>query len=260
MTDKNKSSAQQVTVGQASGGKRDLWGRSAAIPDAEIMHLSRLVTIGELSACFAHDVYNPLMVIRGHLKLINEGISPDNPVRDNLDVIQRASKRIEEMADRMLDFSRKRAPQTELCDCCELVEDALRFMQPYLRERHIAVNVECDPELPRVRIDRWQMIQAFVNLLQNAAEAMANSERKLLRVAVMHEKAVIRISVSDTGHGIAAADLPRLFNPFFTTKGDTGTGLGLYIAKRVIEEHNGTIAVQTNRKGTTFTIGFPQPR
>jgi two-component system NtrC family sensor kinase len=230
---------------------------AGSLPSSEIMHLSRLITIGELSACFAHEVFNPLMLIRGHLRLIDEGIAPDHPLRNNLDVIQRASKRIEEMADRMLDFSRKRTPQTEQCDPGELARDALHFLQPYLNGLQIDVQINIDRKLPQLRIDRWEMVQALVNLIQNATEAMANSERRVLRMVVADDDGDIRISISDTGPGISAADLPRVFNPFFTTKGELGTGLGLYIAKRVVEEHSGTVTVQTNRNGTTFVIHFP---
>jgi signal transduction histidine kinase len=227
------------------------------LPIEEIMHLSRLITIGELSASFAHEVFNPLMLIRGHLRLIDEGITPDHPLRNNLDVIQRASKRIEEMADRMLDFSRKRVPQTEACDPRKLVTDALGFLQPYLNGQGIDVQIHVDRRLPQLKMDRWEMVQAFVNLIQNAAEAMTNSDRRILRIDVANHKSDIRISFSDTGTGISATDLPRVFNPFFTTKGELGTGLGLYIAKRVVEEHSGAITVQTRGDGTTFMIDFP---
>jgi two-component system NtrC family sensor kinase len=230
----------------------------ASLPGPEIMHLSRLVTIGELSACFAHEVFNPLMLIQCHLRMIAEQISPDSPLRANVEAIQRASKRIEEMADRMLDFSRKRTPQTEPCDCGELVNEALRFMQPYLKGELVEIRRHIDPDLPQLLMDRWEIIQAFVNLFRNAIEAMARTERKVLQATVTQETGAVRISISDTGAGIAPADLSRVFNPFFTTKGEMGTGLGLYIARRVIEEHNGTIAVQTTESGTTFTIAFPR--
>src|SRR6266576_3902612 len=97
----------------------------------ELLPLSRLITMGELSACFAHEVTNPLMLIRGHVRFVEESLPADHPLRLNFEVIERASRRIEEMAKRMLDFSKKRTLRTEACEIEELISDALRFVQPY---------------------------------------------------------------------------------------------------------------------------------
>jgi signal transduction histidine kinase len=223
----------------------------------ELQHFSRLITIGELSACFAHEVTNPLMLIRGHLRFVEESLTEDHPLRINFEVIDRASRRIEEMAKRMLDFSRKRTRRTESCDVAEVISDALRFLQPYFRTQYVDVQIHVEPRLPLIDIDRWQMVQAIVNLLQNAADAMADQERRVLSIYSRLEGNRMRIAICDTGTGIAQANLPKIFNPFFTTKGERGTGLGLYIAKQVIDEHNGTISVQTGDRGTSFVISLP---
>src|SRR5436190_16204210 len=125
-------------------------------PD-ELLHFSRLITIGELSACFAHEVNNPLMLIRGHVRFVVESLPADHPLRINFEVIERASRRIEEMAKRMLDFSKKRTRRTEACEIEELISDALRFVQPYLRTHYIDVQVQLEPDLPAIELDRWQM-------------------------------------------------------------------------------------------------------
>src|ERR1051325_8410294 len=114
----------------------------------ELMHFSRLITIGELSACFAHEVTNPLMLIRGHLRFVEESLAADHPLRINFEVIDRASRRIEEMAKRMLDFSKKRTRRTEPCDIAEIISDALRFVQPYVRSRFVDVQVQLEPQVP----------------------------------------------------------------------------------------------------------------
>ncbi len=223
----------------------------------ELLHFSRLITIGELSACFAHEVANPLMLIRGHLRFVEESITEEHPLRINFEVIDRASKRIEEMAKRMLDFSRKRTPRTEKCDFAEVISDAIRFMQPYFRTEYIDVRVKLEPELPFIALDRWQMVQGVVNLLQNAADAMADQSKRILSVTARVEENQMRVAISDTGTGIAAANVPHIFEPFFTTKGERGTGLGLYITKQVIVDHGGAIEVQTGGRGTTFVISLP---
>jgi signal transduction histidine kinase len=223
----------------------------------ELLHFSRLITIGELSACFAHEVTNPLMLIRGHVRFVQDGLPQDHPLRLNFEVIERASRRIEEMAKRMLDFSRKRAPRTELCDVAEVIADAIRFVQPYFRTHNVDVQVHMEQDLPAIDIDRWQVVQAVVNLLQNAADSMEEQEKRLVSITVRVEGATMRLAIADTGKGIAPSHVARIFEPFFTTKGECGTGLGLYITRQVIEDHGGNIDVRTGNRGTTFVISLP---
>jgi len=227
------------------------------LANGDLLHVGRLVTVGELSACFAHDVMNPLMMILGNLTLADDVLAPDHPARANFEVIERASRRIEEMARRILDFSRKRPRRRVSYDIAEIATDALRFMQPYFQEQYAEVKVNLAAGLPRIQVDRWQFIQALVNVLQNAADAMTAADRRTVAVNITRADDDVRIAVSDTGRGIDERDLPRIFTPFFTTKGDRGTGLGLYITRRIIEEHNGTITVETSPRGTTFVIALP---
>jgi signal transduction histidine kinase len=229
----------------------------ASFSTGELLHFSRLITIAELSACFAHEVTNPLTLIRGHLRFVEESLTEDHPLRTNFEVIDRASRRIEEMAKRMLDFSRKRTPSTEPTDIAELIADALRFVQPYFQTQYVDVQVHLEPDLPLVALDRWQVIQAIVNLLHNAADAMTDQESRVLSVTARVEEGQMRIAISDSGTGIAHANLAQIFDPFFTTKGERGTGLGLYITKQVIEEHHGDITVHSGDRGTTFVISLP---
>jgi signal transduction histidine kinase len=161
------------------------------------------------------------------------------------------------MAKRMLDFSRKRTPRTEAVDVAEVISDSLRFVQPYFRTQYIDVQVHLEQKLPVIHVDRWQLVQAIVNLLQNAADAMSGSDRRALHITVRAEDGNMRIAISDTGRGILDGNLSRIFEPFFTTKGESGTGLGLYIAKQVIEQHGGTITPHTGDRGTTFVISLP---
>ena len=223
----------------------------------ELFHFSRLVTMGQLSACFAHEVTNPLTLIRGHLQFIDESLGPGHPLRANVEAIDRASRRIEEMAKRTLDFSKKKTRRMTLCDIRELIAEALRFIDPYVRTNFIDVQLQLEPQLPCISVDRWQMVQAIVNVLQNAGEAMVDVNPRILSIRASADEKNIRIAVSDSGTGIAPGDLPQIFEPFFTTKGDRGTGLGLFITKQVIEEHCGTIQIHSANPGTIFSISLP---
>jgi signal transduction histidine kinase len=231
--------------------------REDAPSSEDLLQVARMITVGELSACFAHEVFDPLMLIRGHLRFVDEGLPADSNLRINFEVIDRACRRIEDRARRMLDFSRKHPSQLSSHDPGEIVDEAVRFMEPYFQEQFADVKVNVSPGLPRVRVDRPQFVQALVNVLQNAAEAMSRSEIRTVSVSITRDGEILRISIADTGCGIAQADLARIFAPFFTTKGDKGTGLGLYITRKIVEEHRGDIAVQTNSAGTTFVVSLP---
>ena len=223
----------------------------------ELFHVSRLVTVGELSACFAHEVFNPLMMIRGHLRFVEEILPEADPLRTHFEVIGRASRRIEDMARRMLDFSRKRPAQMEFVNLRDLIQDASRFVHPYMQSQAAEIELEIEPGLKDIPVDRWQMVQALVNLMQNAADAMAECSRRMLTVSAYSDGDRVRLTFADTGKGIPSTDMNRIFSPFFTTKGERGTGLGLYITKRVVEEHRGAIVVQTSDRGATFTVALP---
>jgi signal transduction histidine kinase len=244
---------------ESSGSYQEIAGGATRGPFSteELMHFSRLITLGELSSCFAHEVNNPLMLIRGHLQFLESSIAEDHPLRMNFDVINRASIRIEEMAKRILDFSRKRVPQMEKSNLAEVISDAIRFVQPYFRSQDIDVRVELERDLPLVSLDKWQMVQAVVNLLQNAADAMADQTIRVLSITARAEGTHLRVAVADTGTGIATANVPHIFEAFFTTKGERGTGLGLYITRQVINDQGGTIGVHTGDRGTTFVISLP---
>ena len=223
----------------------------------ELMHLSRLITMGELTACFAHEVTNPLTLIRGHLRFIDETLSRDHPLRVNFEVIDRASRRIEEMTHRMLDFSKKKPRRARRYQTEEIIAEALCFTQPHLRSNFIETQIQLGAGLPAILADRAQMVQAIVNLVQNAADAMLDVDRRILTVTSTADDKRLQIKIGDTGKGIAPGNLPKIFKPFFTTKSSRGTGLGLYITKQVIEEQRGTIEVQSDDRGTTFVISLP---
>jgi signal transduction histidine kinase len=111
--------------------------------------------------------------------------------------------------------------------------------------------------LPVITVNRWQVVHALVNVFRNSVDAMANSQHRLLSVNASVLREHMRIVISDTGCGIPSRDLPRVFDPLFTTKGRDSSGLGLYVTKLVIEEHRGSIDIQSINGGTTVIISLP---
>jgi signal transduction histidine kinase len=106
-------------------------------------------------------------------------------------------------------------------------------------------------------MDRWPMVQGIVNILQNAADAMDGLEERCVSITARVDGKQLRIAISDTGPGIPPENVDKIFDPFYTTKGERGTGLGLYITRQVVVEHGGAIDVQTGDRGTTFLISLP---
>src|SRR5262249_22576618 len=155
-------------------------------------------------------------------------------------------RRIEEMARRMLDFGRKRSRRIEPCDVGDLISDALGFLQPSIRHPFIDVQLELKSPLPVIKVDRWQIVHALVNVLNNAVDAMAQSEQRVLSIAARAVDERLQLRISDTGSGIVSGNVSKIFDPFFTTKAERGAGLGLYVTKDVVEEHRGTINVKTS--------------
>jgi signal transduction histidine kinase len=235
--------------------------REALMSEEGLKHISRLVTIGELALCFSHEVRNPLTTLTGHAYMAQQALPEGDPLRIHLDNVYRNSMRMKGMIDSMLDFGRRREKTTDRCSPEELIHEAARVTGPYFEDFKrppITVQVEVEPACPKVAVARWEMIHVLVNLMTNAADAMSQSRQRLVTVSARRERdGVVRISVADTGAGIAPEDVGRVFSPFFTTKGERGNGLGLFIVRSTIEHHGGSIALQTGSSGTVFTICLP---
>jgi len=235
--------------------------KEALLSEEGLRHISRLVTIGELALSFSHEAKSPLTVVICSAQMMQQSLPEDDPNRIQLDSIARNGLRVKGMADSILNFGRKRQKTTDRCAPEDLIREALCFVAPYFADNQspkIVVQIDVECGCPRIAVDRWEMIHVLVNLFSNAADAMAQSRQRLLKVSAKREgQRMVRITVSDTGSGIPEEHVARVFTPFFTTKGERGNGLGLYIVRSTIENHGGSIALQTGEGGTVFTICMP---
>jgi signal transduction histidine kinase len=235
--------------------------REALMSEEGLRHISRLVTIGELALCFSHEVRSPLTTLTGHAYMAQQSLPEGDPLRLHLDNVYRNSLRMKGMIDSMLNFGRRREKTTDRCAPEELIHEAVRVVAPYFEDfKHPPIVVQIDDEsgCPKVAVARWEMIHVLVNLLTNAADAMSQSHQRLVTLSAERElQGMVRISVADTGAGISPENAGRVFTPFFTTKGERGNGLGLFIVRSTIEHHGGSISLQTGNSGTVFTICLP---
>ncbi|MBI3330067.1 MAG: GAF domain-containing protein [Nitrospinae bacterium] len=220
----------------------------------QLLQAEKLASLGSLSAGVAHEILNPLTVISGRLQLLllKSGIPPDlqRAYRLLLDQVDR----IKRICDGMLHFARQKEPRFQPVDLNANLTQTLSLLASELRLRNITVHTAFDPEVPYIVADEGQLRQVFLNLLTNAMDAMPGGGS--LRLATQKGEPV-QVMVADTGCGIPPEDLPKVFDPFFSTK-QMGTGLGLAVSHGIIQSHRGTIRVESvQREGTTVVIELP---
>jgi PAS domain S-box-containing protein len=237
--------------------------------EIQLRQSQKMEAIGQLSGGVAHDFNNILTVIQGNAALLqNLDLQPEE-TRDCSNQIARAAERAAGLTRQLLMFARKQEIKPVNLDLNATVAQITKMLQRILGE-DIALHTEYAPTLPLIHADIGMLEQVVMNLAVNARDAMASGGKLILRTSTEKrrdpktaaETTQVRLQVIDTGSGIAPEILPRIFEPFFTTKEiGQGTGLGLATVYGIVQQHNGTIDVQSEvGKGSTFTIAFPAVR
>jgi len=227
----------------------------------ELLHAERVATVGSLVAGVAHELNNPLAAVMGTADLLHREAA-DPKMAERLRRISGQAQRAGRLVRALLTLARKTPIERTEVDVHVLLDDVVELIGYELQQGRVAVDRRFADALPRVVADPVQLQQVFVNLCLNAVEAMRNpGAGGTLTLATRHDRAARRVvvSVADTGPGIPPAVLERIFEPFFTTKGDgKGTGLGLVICRRIVEDHGGAIrAGSAPGAGATFTVELP---
>jgi two-component system, NtrC family, sensor histidine kinase AtoS len=229
-----------------------------------VTRLDRLATIGTLSASMAHEIKNALVAVKAFVDLLLE----KNKDAELATIVGRELNRVNAIVRQLLKFGSPDTSARATVRLHDVLDHSLRMVQHQLDGKLISLNRSFNATPDAVLGDDCQLEQVFVNLLLNAIEATgANGTLTVatewlaahpeLAVAPRHREPHLRVTVADTGMGIAPENLDRMFEPFFTTKSN-GTGLGLPITRRIVQEHHGQITVQSEpAKGTTFSILFP---
>ncbi|MFO0798487.1 MAG: ATP-binding protein [Gemmataceae bacterium] len=228
----------------------------------QLWQAARLAGVGELAASLAHELNNPLATV--HLRV--EGLLAKTPAGDPrrrlLEVVDQEVTRMASLVGNLLGFSRAGRDQVSTVDVCEEVARTAELTDHHLRKRRIRFHPEFAPGTPIIHADRQQLRQVFLNLFTNAADAMPNGGRLTARVGpgeLPGTRPAVAVDVTDTGVGIPAEHLPRVLESFFTTKEEgKGTGLGLAICRRIVEQHNGRLEIDSRvGEGTTVRVTLP---
>src|SRR5438874_1125620 len=220
----------------------------------------RLNALTLLAAGVAHEIGNPLNSLHIHLQLMERKVREldDNSkaeLQDSIDVARSEIGRLDSIVTQFLRAIRPSRPQLHPENLNVIIEEAVSFFGPEIRDREVVVEKEQRSDLPLLQIDRDQMKQAFYNVIKNSLEAM--KRRGILRIHTNMDDKHVLISFIDSGGGMSPEDLSRVFEPYFTTK-LSGTGLGLLIVRRIVREHGGELSIESSQgKGLTLTIRLP---
>lgn len=238
---------------------------------AQKLHAERLAAMGQTVASLSHSIKNILQGLRGGADVLEMGLKKDDLklAKGGWVILKRNLDRIMHLAMNMLSYSRQRRVEVELVKLSPLLEEIAELLQSQTQAKGVALLIDVDPEMPPVPLDHNLMHQALTNLIANAVEAVPQNTgivtvRSLYHAPqpATHSKPAtgptIEINIIDNGPGIPAARQSWIFEPFNTTKGARGTGLGLAVAKRIVEDHHGKIALTSPpNEGATFRITLP---
>ncbi len=216
--------------------------------------------MGILAAGVAHEVNTPLAVISTYAQMLAKQLEDDERKSALLDKIAKQTFRASEIVNSLLNFSRTGPRQFEEVDLARVIRETLMLVEHQMAKSCIRVEVDLAEPLPVIRGNTGQLQQVFLNLFLNARDAMEHGGT--LQVRAWAGDSGIRVEVADTGPGIPPEDLPRIYDPFFTTKGARrGTGLGLSITYGIVRDHGGVIEADSRpQQGARFRLEFPVPR
>lgn len=250
-----------VSVMQDVGRLRELERRRL---EQALFESEKLAATGRLAASIAHEINNPLEAIQNSLYLLVNKVPRDDPNFRFLDIARKETERMSRILRQMLGFYRPAAAMVPT-DVNALIEEADTLVAKRLRDREVKLAKDLDPELPQVVASNDQLKQVILNLLLNASESMAEGGTISVSTQVYRDAGArflgsdaIQIQIRDTGTGIAEEHMPHIFEPFFSTKGEKGTGLGLWVSNGIIQSHGGSLQVRSRLGvGTTFSITLP---
>jgi two-component system, sporulation sensor kinase E len=220
----------------------------------------KLSALTLLAAGVAHEIGNPLNSLNIHLQLIQRRLrrapaSIRDSIEELLEVAVAEIQRLDSIIHQFLQAIRPTTPSFEQSDLSEIVEESVAFLRREIEDRDILVETDLGVGLPPVEVDRDQIKQAFYNIIKNAFQAMKTGG--ILHIRSWRDDNFVSVAFTDTGGGLSAENMSKLYRPYFTTK-PAGTGLGLLIVRRIVREHGGEIEIESNEgKGVRVTIHLP---
>lgn len=227
--------------------------------EEHIQKTERLASLGQLAAGLAHEINNPLGVILTYTGLLKQQSTEGSEMMEDVQTIEKHALTCKRIVSDLLNFARGERSSKKLTSLNRAIEDAVQMMAHQFSRRGVAVHLDLDPELPFINLDIDKMKQVFINLLMNSGQAVENGGEIRVNTTFVEDKGHIEVGFWDNGKGIPADLLPKVFDPFFSTKATgEGTGLGLSVSYGIIKDHGGEIrASSVFGRWTRFTIMLP---
>jgi signal transduction histidine kinase len=225
----------------------------------QMERVDRLASVGEMSAGIAHEIKNPLAAISGAVTVLSDDFAKDDPRRDVIDKILEQITRLDKAATDLLFFGRPGKPSFDYVDTNDLLNKTMFFVSQHPEARNVNQSKEFTRNLPAVWVDAKQLQQVFFNIIINAIQAMKDGGTLMLQTDLVDtaDRQMVRVLIGDSGPGIEAEVLEKIFTPFFTTK-TQGTGLGLAICRQLMEQQGGSIEIKSRvGEGTRVLIYLP---
>lgn len=224
-----------------------------------LVQTEKLASIGQLASGVAHEINNPLGVIKCYSNLIEKENSISPQIKSDIDIIHKHTDQCKSIVEALLNFARVSEPRKTITDIQECIEEVLSVLEQQMKKTGTTIHRDYMGDLPQITIDAPKIQQVIMNLLINSRQAISGQGEIIVKTGLDQKNNKLEIAISDSGTGIAAKHVDRIFDPFFTTKqAGKGTGLGLSVSYGIIKQHGGEIEVEsTPGKGCRFTISLP---
>jgi PAS domain S-box-containing protein len=231
----------------------------------EILRMDRLVSLGKLASGIAHELRNPLAGIKTTAQALSEEMTGDDSRREYLHRITKEIDRLNDLLKTFFSFAKPQNLNLVNCHIKDIINEIIPFLIKEIADKGIHFTETYHPQLPKIKVDKTQMHQVFLNLFLNAIQAMPNGGELKIEASSMNSNSLedykqnfVKVIIADTGKGIPSHIVHKIFDPFFTTK-PRGIGLGLSITYQIIKKHGGTIKVESQwERGTSFIINLPE--
>jgi signal transduction histidine kinase len=221
----------------------------------QLIRADRLAAMGELTAGVAHEVRNPLGVIRATVQLLEDAECDPARISEAAEIIKQEIDRLDKVIKALLDFGRPSTPTLVEVDIDSVLDDVVLFTKRFATQSDVVIERSSASSLPPVLADPDQLKQVFLNLVTNAVQAMEVAGGRIW-ITERSEGDFVEVEVADNGPGIPPEELGKVFDPFYSKRAG-GTGLGLTIVHRIVDEHGGHIEVESSAEGTTFKVSLP---
>jgi two-component system nitrogen regulation sensor histidine kinase GlnL len=238
--------------------------------EGTLRRADRLSILGTLAAGLAHEIKNPLGGIKGAAQLLAMELPEEKSLQDYTQIMIKEVDRINFIIEELMELGSPRTPEFAEVDLTKILDDIVLLQREAARNQNTKFSLRFDPSIPPVRGDENLLTRLFLNLIKNAREAISHDGEVMVETRIAssyhmtgpgrRSSPMVDITISDTGCGIAAEEMERIFTPYFTTK-IKGSGLGLAISQKIIEDHNGLLKIEsTPDEGTTMTVSLPLRR